>query len=230
LVFKRRDRRPILKAISDFLWPRGGWTRAFHYVRHRLNRLPGSPERIARGIWAGVFATFTPLFGLHFIFAAFVARCVQGNMLAALLGTFFGNPLTYLPIGAISLQTGHFLLGTEFERGDETGLIRKFSDAGSDLLHNFWAIFTDEKMDWHGLQIFWGEVFYPYMIGGIIPGIIAGTIAYYLSVPVIRAYQKRRARQIQAKFEALRQKAQEASAQVAEQSAEPLENADKRDS
>lgn len=216
MVFKRRDKRSPFQIMLDFLWPRGGWTRAFRYVRHRLHRLPGSPERIARGIWAGVFTTFTPFFGLHFVIAALVARFVQGNLLAALLGTFFGNPLTYLPIGVISLKTGHFLLGTEFEEGQEKGLVRKFADAGYDLLHNFWALFTDATMDWHGLHIFWGEVFYPYLIGGILPGILAGTIAYYMSVPVIRAYQKRRAKQLQAKFEALKEKAQQASAQVAD--------------
>ncbi len=220
MVFKRRDRRPILQMMSDFFWPRGGWTRAFHYVRHRLHRLPGSPERIARGIWAGVFTTFTPFYGIHFVIAALVSRCVQGNLLAALLGTFFGNPLTYLPIGVISLKTGHFLLGTEFEKGDKHSLIQKFTNAGYDLLHNIWAMFTDANMDWSGLRIFWGEVFYPYLIGGILPGIIAATIAYYLSVPVIRAYQKRRARQIQDKFETLKQKAQQVSAQVAEQASE----------
>lgn len=220
MVFKRRDRRSILQTLQDFLWPRGGWTRAFYYVRHRLRRLPGSPERIARGIWAGVFATFTPFYGLHFVVAALVARFVQGNILAALLGTFFGNPLTYLPIGVISLKTGHFLLGTEFEEGEERSLIHKFTDAGYDLLHNFWAIFTDADMDWHGLSVFWDEVFYPYLIGGILPGMLAATVAYYLTAPVIRAYQKRRAKQIQAKFEALKAKAQQASAHVAEQSAE----------
>lgn len=81
-------------------------------------------------------------------------------------------------------------------------------------------MFTDAEADWHGLKIFWGEVFYPYLIGGILPGIVVATVAYYLTVPVIRAYQKRRAKQIQAKFEALKAKAQQASAQVAEQAAE----------
>lgn len=220
MVFKRRDRRSTLQTVQDFLWPRGGWTRAFYYVRHRLRRLPGSPERIARGIWAGVFTTFTPFYGIHFVIAAIFARFVQGNILAALLGTFFGNPLTYLPIGVISLKTGHFLLGTEFEEGEERSLIRKFTDAGYDLLHNFVAMFTDADMDWHGLSVFWGEVFYPYLIGGIFPGLIAATVAYYLTVPVIRAYQKRRAKQIQAKVEDLKAKAQQASAQIAEHSSE----------
>ena len=59
--------------MAEFVWPRGGWARAFHYVKHRMRRLPDSPERIARGVWAGVFVTFTPLFGMHFVFAVLLA-------------------------------------------------------------------------------------------------------------------------------------------------------------
>ena len=66
MVFKRRDRRPIHRVVRELLWPRGGWARAARYVRHRLHRLPDPPERIARGIFAGVFTTFTPFYGFHF--------------------------------------------------------------------------------------------------------------------------------------------------------------------
>ena len=69
------------------------------------------------------------------------------------------------------------------------------------------AIFTDAKVDWSGLLIFFREIFYPYMIGGILPGIVCATVAYYLSVPLLRAYQKRRRGLIKAKFDALKQKA-----------------------
>ena len=105
MVFKRRDPKPFLRAVKEFLWPRGGWSRAFHYVKHRMRRLPDDPERIARGIWVGVFTTFTPFYGVHFIVAAVLARIMQANMLAALMSTFFGNPLTYVPIGLVSLST-----------------------------------------------------------------------------------------------------------------------------
>jgi hypothetical protein len=45
------------------------------------------------------------------------------------------------------------------------------------------------------------------MIGGIIPGVVCASISYYLAVPVIRAYQKRRKGAIKAKLEALKAKA-----------------------
>ncbi|WP_431358125.1 hypothetical protein [Sulfitobacter albidus] len=53
MIFKRRDPKPWLRSVAEFLWPRGGWTRAFHYVKHRMRRLPDSPERIARGSGPG---------------------------------------------------------------------------------------------------------------------------------------------------------------------------------
>ncbi|KIC12458.1 DNA-directed RNA polymerase subunit omega [Leisingera sp. ANG-M1] len=207
MVFRRRDRRPPLRALADFLWPRGGWGRAFLYVKHRVRRLPDSPERIARGIWAGVFTTFTPFYGLHFIVAALIARVMNGNILASLSATFFGNPLTYVPIGVASLQTGHWLLGTEFDEKVDKSLVGKFMDAGKDLKDNLFALFMDQPADWQGLHLFYNEVFYPYMIGGIIPGIISATVCYVLSLPAIRFYQQRRRAKIKAKFEAIKQRA-----------------------
>ena len=194
MVFKRRDRRSIVSVLMRFFWPKGGWKRAFHYVNYRLRRLPDSSQKISRGIWAGLFTTFTPFYGLHFLTAAIIARLLKGNILAALLATFFGNPLTYVPIGVISLQTGHFFLGTDYIPPGEGGksILEKFLDAGADLQQNVLALVKGVGTDWSRLEIFYQEVFFPYMIGGIIPGLIMASLGYYLSEPIIRAYQNRR--------------------------------------
>ena len=205
-MFKRRDSRSIWRVVFEAVWPRGGWARAFEYVKHRLRRLPDAPHRIARGIFAGVFVTFTPFYGLHFLFAALIALVLRGNVFAALLATFFGNPLTYVPIGIISLTTGHFLLGTEFERGPKGSPLGKFGDAGRDLWENFLAIFNEQTADWRSLGQFYDEIFLPYLIGGIIPGLVAGIAMYYLSVPVITAYQNRRKGLLKKKLSELRRK------------------------
>lgn len=204
MVFKRRDRRPIWKIVTEALWPRGGWRRAFEYVKHRVRRLPDTPEKIARGVWAGVFTTFTPFYGLHFIIAALIARVMRGNILAALLATFFGNPLTYVPIGVVSLQTGHWLLGSRPSDGFESSLGSKFEGAGRDLWHNFSAAFTEEVANWHRLHVFYDEVFFPYLVGGILPGIIVASVSYYLTVPLIGAYQNRRRKALRAKLDLLK--------------------------
>ena len=206
-MFKRRDRRPAWKAVRDFVWPRGGWARAFEYVKHRLRRLPDTPQRISRGVWAGVFTSFTPFYGFHFFIAAGLAVIMRGNILSALMGTFFGNPLTYIPIGVASLGTGYSILGRPMDRHmftgsgpDNCGIGCRFSNAFSDLGQNFRAIFTDQKMDWRGLLEFWDEVYWPYMIGGLLPGVIAATVCDYLSVPLITAYQNRRRKKLRKKM------------------------------
>lgn len=204
-MFKRRDRRPIYQIVAEALWPRGGWGRAFEYVKHRVRRLPDTPEKIARGVWAGVFVTFTPFFGLHFVLALILAKLMRGNILAALLATFFGNPLTYVPIAVISLQSGYFLLGRRPVRDIESNFASKFSGAGQDLWHNFSAIFTDSTADWHRLGVFYHEVFLPWLVGGILPGILAATACYLLVLPVLRAYQNRRRNALRDKLDKLRQ-------------------------
>ncbi|MDU8912763.1 DUF2062 domain-containing protein [Aestuariicoccus sp. MJ-SS9] len=205
MVFKRRDRRPIWKVLVEALWPKGGWARAARYVQHRLNRLPDPPETIARGIFAGVFTTFTPFYGLHFLIAGVLAWVLRGNIIASLLATFFGNPLTYVPIGVVSMRTGYWLL--EIEGPSEHGSLgQKFAHAADNLWNNVIALFTPDKADWSDLRIFYDEVFFPYMVGGIIPGIVTGLLCYYLSVPLIRAYQNRRKGVLKAKLAALKKK------------------------
>ena len=209
MVFKRRDRRSVLRATAEFFWPRRGWTRAFYYVWHRLRRLPDPPHRIARGIFAGIFVTFSPLFGLHFLLAFIVAKIIRGNIIAAILATFVGNPLTFFFIALASLNTGHFLLSFGANTAPEiihSTLGEKFVNASSDLKHNFYAMFNDTQANWHELHIFFNEVFLPYLVGGIIPGMIAGMIGYYISLPLIQAYQNRRKGRIKAKLAELKEK------------------------
>jgi uncharacterized protein (DUF2062 family) len=192
VVFKRRDRRSVLRVVREAFYPRGGWTRAFHYVRHRVRRLPDTPHKIARGIWAGVFASFTPFYGFHFITAALIALVLRGNVLASAIGTFFGNPLTYIPIGLVALETGHWILGSTFEDDQRKTFARNFVDAGEDLWRNLMSVFTGDTPQWAGLLEFYRDVFMPYLVGGIIPGIIVSTVCYYLTIPLVEAYQARR--------------------------------------
>lgn len=204
MVFKRRARRSYTQMVTESVYPRGGWTRAFHYVRHRLHRLPDSPHSIARGIFAGVSISFTPFFGLHFIGAALVARLIRGNMLAALLATFVVNPVTLPLVAFISLKLGHLILGTTFDETVHASLLQTIVATGDELKNNFLAIFSDATATWDRTLGFYRGAFLPYLIGGIAPGVVSGLIFYYISEPLIAAYQKRRRRKLKDRFEELK--------------------------
>lgn len=207
MVFKRRDRRPIWQAVAGVFYPKGGWSRAFRYVQHRLHRLPDPPHKIARGLFAGVFTSFTPLFGMHFFIAILLAKLMRGNIMAALLGTFFGNPLTFPIIAPLCVQLGKWMLGQPFFHPDNGDLLGRFSAVGGEIKANFWALFTDAEAHWSNIDGFYHSLFLPYLIGGIIPGILSGLVVYHLSVPLIAVYQKRRRGRLKKKLDELRKKA-----------------------
>jgi uncharacterized protein len=200
LVFKRRDARTWLQAIGHLVYPKGGWGRAVSYVMHRLRRLPDPPHKIARGVAAGVFVCFTPFFGLHFLLATILAFIMQANILAALLATFFGNPITFPIIAAVSLELGSWMLGTH---GDLPlhAVFAQFSDSSVELWQNIKAIFTDEVAHWDRLHSFYFRLFRPYIVGGIVPGIICAITAYSLTLAAVQAYQNRRIKKLKARFE-----------------------------
>lgn len=204
MVFKRRTPKSYYQIVADSVYPRGGWRRASQYVMLRLRRLPDPAHKISRGIAAGVFTSFTPFFGFHFMFAAAIAWALRGNILASLLATFFGNPLTFPLIAAISMEIGSFLLGTPPVPLNRVG--QAFSEAFQEIWHNFTAVFTGGVTHWDRLGQFFEVIFLPYLVGGIIPGVVAGLAAYYLSYPIIVTYQKARERRKLARLEKRRRK------------------------
>ena len=192
MVFRRREKRTVVEWLKASVYPKGGWVRAARYVQHRLTRLPDPPHRIARGIWAGVFISFTPLFGFHFFGAALIAFVMRGNIVAAIFGTFFGNPLTFPLIAVGSVQLGHWMLGTGVDSVPASQILSAFGQAGREVWSNIFAYMTGGDAEWGRLWHFYIGLFKPYLIGGIGPGIVSATVCYYLSLPVISAYQKLR--------------------------------------
>ncbi len=210
-MFKRRTPRSTLASVGRWLYPRGGWWRAIRYIVYRLRRLPDPAYKISRGIAAGVFVSFTPLFGLHFLVAAGLAWLMGGNMLAALLATFVGNPLTFPIIAGLSVELGSRMLGMRHPLPlNET--FDAFSRVSVELGANLTALATGRPVEWQDFDLFATQVFLPYLIGGLIPGAIAGVTAYAVSRPVISAYQKARINRLRKKFDKQRLAAQKSAA------------------
>lgn len=192
MVFKRRDKLGWAAWLREMFYPKGGFRRATRYVMHRMKRLPDQPHRVARGVFAGSLIGFLPLPGLQFVAAWLASRLIKGNLLAALLATFNTNPVTTPFFAVLAMTLGHWIMGIEAPLNPEY-IGRAFADAGGDLWFNFMAVFGPEHARWGGLVKFWNEIYVPYFIGALGPGIVLSLIGYYITIPLVEAYQKARA-------------------------------------
>lgn len=194
-MFKRRKPLSYAQMWTEMFYPRSGWKRATKYVLHRLRRLPDHPHRVARGWACGIFISFTPFFGFHFMGAAALAWLIRGNILAALLGTFVGNPLTTPFIALTSVGLGRRMLGVEGKFTPHL-IFDEFTRASGELWNNLLAPLTDRQAHWDQLWQFNEQIFTPYIVGGLLPGLAVAVAAHYLTVPLIRAYHRHREKQM----------------------------------
>ena len=102
------------------------------------------------------------------------------------------HPVTTPCFAVLAMTLGHWIMGLEAPLNAEyTG--HAFGEAGHDLWFNFLALFGPEKTQWDGLIKFWHEIYVPYFIGALGPGLILSAAAYYITIPLVEAYQKARA-------------------------------------
>jgi len=168
MLFKRRKAESFLERIRVSLWPRRSWGRSTRYVVHRVRRLSATPHAVALGFAAGVFVSCTPFIGFHLIMSALVAWVIGGSIVAAVLGTFIGNPLTYPLFWVATYEIGSVMLG----RG-----------AGKPHIDLSKEIFQTDQL-WPIVQ--------PMSLGALPLGLALGALSYFLVRPAVNAYQHRR--------------------------------------
>ena len=137
---------------------------------------------------------FYPILWSAFSYGRYYSKAFEGKHTCCFISNVFWQS-TYLCSDRCDLSSNRsFFLGTDYIPPEEGGksILEKFLDAGADLQQNVLALVKGVGTDWSRLEIFYQEVFFPYMIGGIIPGLIMASLGYYLSEPIIRAYQNRR--------------------------------------
>ena len=191
-MFKRPKKLSFGEKVQETLYPRGGWLRAAKYLFKRLQRVPDTPHRVARGVFAGVFVSFTPLFGVHFFIAPVIAWGIGGNIPASIVAVLFCNPLTFPIIAAGSLTLGSWILDIQLAMIHPDRLLQLFWDAAWSVWTNLVALVTLERADWTAFSDFLMNIFLPYLVGGVLLGLVAGLVVAGISLPVFGAYQKRR--------------------------------------
>jgi uncharacterized protein len=142
------------------------------YFSKRILRLRATPHAIAAGVAAGVFASFFPL-GLHFLIAGVVAWLIAGNLVAAALGTAFGNPVTLPLMWGASYETGRLILHRQAAPGGAP------MDFGA-LLH---------QLDFSRM---WDPLLKPMTVGAVPLGLICAVASYGLTRWAVAAFHERR--------------------------------------
>jgi len=192
-LFKRRERRSIFRFFNEVIFSLKGIGRAIEYVGIRLKRIPDTPHKISLGMSCGIFASFTPLFGLHFLIAGLLSYVLRANVLASLIGTFIGNPITFPIITVFNLKLGEWILGSsEYSSVDGGKIFEGFLDFIFLIYKN---LFTEGSVGENSvprINEFLNGVFLPYSLGGIIGGLFVAIISYFLLRPLVATYQKQR--------------------------------------
>jgi uncharacterized protein (DUF2062 family) len=176
-MFKRRNPSGKLHHVKELFWPSMGWKRAFRYVRLRIVRLSDTTQKIALGLALGTAIAFSPIMGTHFIQVAFLAWLLEANLLAALIGSFFGNPWTYPFIWWGSIELGSYIMS--FFGIAASNALPEHMDLGG-----LWHIMTDQPV----------RLFVPWMIGGHILGFLSIFPAYIVYYQVVRGAKSARSK------------------------------------
>jgi uncharacterized protein (DUF2062 family) len=175
MLFRRRTSQSLAQRLRTAVWPRHSWSRSARYFTKRILRLSGSPHAVAAGVAAGVFASFTPFIGFHFIIAFVLAFAIGGNLLAAGLGTFFGNPLTFPFIWASTFTVGSAIL---HQPGHFEALHQGFAERSLEAL---WPLIA------------------PMTVGALPLGLPVAAVFYALGFFGVRAFRDMRRERLEAR-------------------------------
>ena len=163
--------------------------RSGRYRWLQVLRLSDSPHRISRGVFAGVFIAFTPFFGLHFGLAPLLAWLLNGSVVASLVAVLVCNPITFPAMAFASYRLGTIIL----DGAAATGSAEVAAKGGiAAIRENLIALVTKAEFDLDEVAGVFGEIFLPYLAGGLLLGAAAGTILGWLSYRLISAYRLRR--------------------------------------
>jgi uncharacterized protein len=173
LILRRASPESLATRLRIMIWPRRSFSRSLAYFWKRILRLRASPQSIALGLAAGVFAACTPLLGLHIMIALGLAWILSGNLVAAALGTAFCNPLTFPLILAGDFKLGGLLLAKPV-----------LASPVPETIGSLWSL--------DHLSHLWRPVLAPTLLGSVPIGLLCALATYLIASRLVTSYSARR--------------------------------------
>jgi uncharacterized protein (DUF2062 family) len=140
-----------------------------------------SPRRIGLAFAVGVFMGISPLLGLHYIGAFFLAWLFKLNKLVAMVGVSVNNPWTIVPISTFCVWTGAKLVGitqvlpaVDWQNLNIMKIAGKFSDMQSimDMVQQLWPLLVS------------------FFVGSFLIGTITAVGSYFIIQMLLARYRK----------------------------------------
>jgi uncharacterized protein len=137
------------------------------FIYDRFIRLHGSPEEVAWGAAVGFFVAMTPTMGIQTLLAVPVAAFFKFNKIAAAATVWLTNPVTAPFIYGFNYMVGAKLLGYPLK-----------------------AVFFSSP-SWETFWYSGRHVFLSLTVGGILTGIIAGLVGYFVTLVMVRTAREK---------------------------------------
>ena len=143
-------------------------TLKYHWLKFK--RLQGDPKKLALGAALGVFIGITPTIPFHTVIILTLAPLLGASVVAAYMGIWVSNPVTWVPQYLLAYEVGRHLLF----RGEPL-VIPEHADL-STFLHLLWR---------GGLAL---------QVGGLIIALPPAIVTYFATLWAVKRYRQRQAR------------------------------------
>jgi uncharacterized protein (DUF2062 family) len=139
-----------------------------------------SPHRIAMAFAVGVFMGISPLLGLHYVGAFFIAWLFKLNKLVAMVGVSVNNPWTIVPISTFCVWVGAKLVGVEILKAVDWGNISIMSIIGN---------FSDIQSFMNMVKSSW-PLIASFFVGSFLVCTVSAVAGYFIIQILIKKYKK----------------------------------------
>jgi len=164
---------------------RRNWRAIGKYYYYKLVRQAGTPEYLARGTALGLFVGFLVPIGFQLLIVLPLAILFKASKVLAGSCTFVTNWVTVIVIYPIQCLVGSYLL---FQPLNYASVKRDFAE----------LVKIDGMVDFLKALFNLGlDVAIPFLVGGLVFGLVFGALGYWLTLTTVRAYRHRRALRLQ---------------------------------
>lgn len=144
--------------------------RCSRHIYLRIIRIRATPKEISRGLALGIFIGCLPIIPFQLAVIIPLAILLRASKLASIIASFISNPINLIPFYMLLWYIGSSLFPTSHT-----------------------MLFSKEQLTLINIIHQGGTMFLRMFLGGVILGIPLSLLVYYVSLPIIKRYQEKRA-------------------------------------